>query len=75
MNKKEYYSVSRIEGDIAVLEFSDRTFNDVDMSLLPDNIREGNVLTINENGDFTIDKDEEIRRKKRLLELQNKIFE
>lgn len=75
MNKKEYYSVSRIEGDIAVLEFPDRTFNDVDMSLLPDNIREGNVLTINENGDFTIDKDEEIRRKKRLLELQNKIFE
>lgn len=74
MNKTEYYSVSRIEGDRAVLEFPDKTFNDISLSVLPLNISEGNILVKDENGVFQLDFEEEKRRKKHLLELQSKIF-
>lgn len=71
---KEYYSVSRIEDEVAVLEFPDRTFRNIALSLLPAGVDEGNILIKDENDIFILDKEEEIRRKKRLLELQNKIF-
>lgn len=69
-----YYSVSRIEEGIAVLEFPDGEFREVDISLLPDGVKEGNILIKNQNNDFIFDFEEEKRKKDRLLELQNKIF-
>lgn len=69
-----YYSVSRIEEGIAVLEFPDGNFLEVDISLLPDGVKEGNILIKNQNNDFIFDFEEEMRKKDRLLELQNKIF-
>ena len=69
-----YYSVSRIEEEIAVLEFPDGEFREVDISLLPDGVKEGNILIKNQNNDFIFDFEEEKRKKDRLLELQNKIF-
>ena len=69
-----YYSVSRIEEGIAVLEFPDGKFHEVDISLLPDGVKEGNILIKNQNNDFIFDFEEEKRKKDRLLELQNKIF-
>ena len=69
-----YYSVSRIEEGIAVLEFPDGKFREVDISLLPDGVKEGNILIKNQNNDFILDFEEEKRKKDRLLELQNKIF-
>ena len=71
---KEYYSVSRIENKIAVLEFPDGTFNNVDISLLPEDTKEGNILIKNDENKFIHDFDEEKSRKDRLLDLQNKIF-
>lgn len=71
---KGYYSVSRIEEGIAVLEFPDGEFREVDISLLPDGVKEGNILIKNQNNDFIFDFEEEKRKKDRLLELQNKIF-
>ena len=44
-----YYSVSRIEEGIAVLEFPDGKFREVDISLLPDGVKEGNILIKNQN--------------------------
>lgn len=73
MNKK-YYSVSRIEKNIAVLEFPDETFNEIDISLLPHDVKEGNILIKTDDNRFVHDFDEEKIRKERLLELQNKIF-
>lgn len=72
---KEFYSVSRIENDIAVLEFPDGSFNEVDISLLPDDVKEGNILNLDDNNIFIHDFNEENRRKQRLLDLQSKIFE
>ena len=69
-----YYSVSRIEEEIVVLEFPDGEFREVDISLLPDGVKEGNILIKNQNNEFIFDFEEERRKKDRLLELQNKIF-
>ena len=69
-----YYSVSRIEEGFAVLEFPDGEFREVDISLLPDGVKEGNILIKNQNNEFIFDFEEERRKKDRLLELQNKIF-
>lgn len=71
---KEFFSVSRIENKIAVLEFPDGTFNNVDISLLPEDTKEGNILIKNDENKFIRDFDEEKSRKDRLLDLQNKIF-
>lgn len=71
---KEFFSVSRIENKIAVLEFPDGTFNNVDISLLPEDTKEGNILIKNDENKFIHDFDEEKSRKDRLLDLQNKIF-
>lgn len=71
---KEFFSVSRIENKIAVLEFPDGTFNNVDISLLPVDTKEGNILIKNDENKFIHDFDEEKSRKDRLLDLQNKIF-
>ena len=71
---KECYSVSRIEKNIAVLEFPDETFNEIDISLLPQDVKEGNILIKTDDNRFIHDLNEEKIRKERLLELQNKIF-
>lgn len=71
---KEFYSVDRIEDGVAILEFPDKTFVKVDISLLPSDVKEGNVLVKTENSTFIHDFDEEKARKQRLLDLQNKIF-
>lgn len=74
MESNKYYSVSRIEGDFAVLECPDRHFEEMPLSKLPAGVSEGNILVKSENGEFLLDFDEELRRKNKLLELQNKIF-
>jgi hypothetical protein len=70
----EFFSVSRIEGDIVVLEFPDGSFNEVGISLLPNDVKPGNILKKNEENIFIHDFDEENLRKQKLIELQNKIF-
>lgn len=74
MSNTEYYSVSRIEDGVAVLECSDKVFREFSLDFLPPDTREGNILVKDENGQFILDREEELRRKKRLLELQTKIF-
>ena len=70
----ELFSVSRIEGDIVVLEFPDGSFNEIDISLLPNDVKPGNILKKTEENVFIYDFDEENLRKQKLIELQNKIF-
>lgn len=71
---KEFYSVSKIVNNIAVLEYPDGTFNDIDISFLPEDTKEGNILIKNDENKFIHDFDEEKLRKDRLLDLQNIIF-
>lgn len=71
---KDFYSVSRIEDKKAVLEFPNGSFNEVPFSLLPPDVKEGNVLILNEKGVFVHDFQLEEERKQYLLNLQDDIF-
>lgn len=73
MNKK-YYSVSRIEEGVAVIEFPDTTFKEVPLSLLPTDVKEGNILVLNGEGELIHDFKAEDERKRLLLSLQDDIF-
>ncbi len=70
----EYYSVSRIEDGIAVLEFPDGTFNEIPVSFLPEDIKEGNILILTDEGKYIHDFSAEEDIKNKLLSLQNDIF-
>lgn len=73
MNEK-FYSVSRIEDGVAVLEFPDGSFNEVPFSLLPQDVKEGNILVPDEEGNLIHDFNEEEERKKLILSLEDDIF-
>ena len=67
------YSVERIEENVALCE--DDLGNTVKLRLdeLPENIREGDIIVRTENG-YTIDSDETSVRRKKMAEMQKKLF-
>lgn len=69
-----FYSVSRIEDGIVIIEFPDGTFNEVPLSLLPDDVKEGNILIPDDNGHLIHSVSIEDERKSKLLSLQDDIF-
>ena len=67
------YIVDRIENNIAVLENKDTNkIINIDIKLLPTNLKEGNVLRY-ENNTYILDNDEEDKRRQLLLEKFNKL--
>lgn len=61
------YIVDRIEDNIAVLENKDtKETTDVSLTLLPKNLKEGNILKY-ENNTYTLDEKEEEERRKAIL--------
>mgnify|MGYP002515780980 CR=1 FL=1 len=69
----EYLSVDRIENMIAVCEREDMTLIRIPLAALPNNVKEGSVLRF-ENGAYSLDANEEARRKNYILEIQNKVL-
>ena len=69
----EYLSVDRIENDTAVCERDDMSVVELALSALPQGTKEGSVLKV-ENGIYSLDENEEKRRRKRIFELQNMLF-
>ena len=65
--------VDRIEEGIAVLEKEDMTHIHINLSDLPENTKEGSVLSF-DGTTYILDSDEEERRRKRILEMQNMIL-
>ena len=73
MDDNMKYSIDRIENSIAVLENIDtKEIIEVDVSLLPENIKETNIV-IYENKEYKLDKQIEESRKKDLLSRFNKL--
>lgn len=70
----KFYSVSRVEEEKAVVEFPDETFHEVPFSLLPDDVKEGNILVPDDEGNLIHDYKTENERKEKLLSLQDDIF-
>ncbi len=64
-----YYSVDRIEENIAVLEDDDGKRKSVELHLLPEDTKECDVLFQDENGVFVKDDEEKERRQKLILEM------
>ena len=73
MEVKMIYIVDRIENNIAVLENKETNeIINIDISILPTNLKEGNVLRY-ENNTYILDNDEEEKRRQLLLEKFNKL--
>ena len=67
------YSIDRIENDIAVLENIDTNeIIEIEISLLPENIKESNIV-IYENNKYKLDQETEYSRKKDLLSRFSKL--
>ena len=67
------YSIDRIEENIAVLEnIETKEIIEVAISLLPDNIKETNIV-IYENNEYELDENTEETRKKDLLSRFDKL--
>ena len=67
------YIVDRIEDNIAVLENKEtKEIVNILLDILPSKLKEGNVLKY-ENNKYTIDKKEEEKRKKTILNKFNKL--
>lgn len=66
--------VDRIEAGFAVCENIDRTYTNVSLYLLPEDVKEGDVITKDENGDYIIDADKTAERRQRIKKLLNSLW-
>lgn len=67
------FIVERLTDSFAVLEKEDMSHIEVKRFELPEELKEGNVLILDETG-YKVDKAEEILIRNRIKEKQNKIF-
>ncbi len=67
------YSVERIEENVALCEDDLGKTVKLRLEELPENIREGDIIVRTENG-YTIDSDETSLRRKKMAEMQKKLF-
>lgn len=67
--------VDRIEETVAVCQTEDERTVEIQLSVLPSDLKEGNVLVYDENGNFIVDKEKEEERRLELFELQNSLFD
>ena len=67
------YSVERIEENVALCEDDLGKTVKLRLDELPENIREGDIIVRTENG-YTIDSDETSVLRKKMAEMQKKLF-
>lgn len=68
-----HYTIDRIEEGIAVCEDDCGNRINIQLPFLPENVKEGDLLGI-ENGRFEILSDETQKRRKEIYEKQSRIF-
>ena len=75
MRKGSKLSTDRIEEGFAVCQdlYTENMIN-IPLKLLPKNIKEGDILSTKTDGSFFVDKEETNKRRKKIIDLQNKIF-
>lgn len=67
------FAIDRIENNIAILEnIKTKEKKEISIQLLPSDIKEGMII-IKNNNKYYIDKDEEIKRRKRIITMFNKL--
>ncbi|RPF43440.1 DUF3006 family protein [Hydrogenoanaerobacterium saccharovorans] len=70
-----HLSIDRFEGDYAVCENSGGEMSDILICLLPKGIKEGDIVALHDDGHYEFDIAETERRRKEIIDLQNKLFE
>jgi len=65
--------IDRFEGEFAVCEKEDRKIIDIEISKLPSNAKEGDVLNIS-NDTITIDVEETEKRRRKIEELTKDLW-
>lgn len=75
MRKGSKLSTDRIEENFAVCQdlYTENMIN-IPLKLLPKNIKEGDILSTKTDGSFFVDKEETNKRRKKIIDLQNRIF-
>ncbi len=68
------FTIDRIEGNKAILECENGDFVTLELSSLPKNIKEGDILNFDENSYF-LNADETEKRKEKIKNLMNSLFE
>ena len=67
------FAIDRIENNIAILEnLKTKEKKEISIQLLPSDIKKGMII-IKNNNKYYIDKDEEIKRRKRIITMFNKL--
>lgn len=66
--------IDRFEGEYAVCEKENLDMIDIEIERLPEGVKEGDILIIEDNN-IRIDKDETENRRKRIEELMNDLLE
>lgn len=66
-------SIDRIEDGVAFLEFFDRTVMRVPLSELPPSAKEGDILTMTNDGGLAPDEEETLRLRKSNFDLFNSL--
>ena len=70
---KDKLTVEQIENGIAKCEKEDGTFIEIEVSSLPDGVKSGDIL-LYQNGEYSVLKEQTDEQKKKMLELQSRIF-
>lgn len=70
----EIWSVDRIEGNTVILISSEKKILDVAVTLFSEAIAEGDVVIQKESGAFSVDHEKTTEKKRKLFDLQKKIF-
>lgn len=71
MNEK--YIIDRFEGETAVCETENEEMIDIDRVLLPENAREGMVISL-DNGEYIADRQETKSRQERIQNLLKRLM-
>lgn len=66
-------TVDRIESGFAVCECEDLSHINISLSDLPFTVKEGNVLFVDDDGNFILDLNEEEKMRQKVIALQNKL--
>lgn len=70
---KDKLTVEQIENSIAKCEKEDGTFIEIKVSTLPDGVKSGDIL-LYQNGEYSVLKEQTDEQKKKMLELQSRLF-
>ena len=70
-----FYALDRFEEELAVLEDDEGVSHTVARSLLPPDAAQGDVYTLDPDGNYLPDAEEKENRRRRILKLQERLLQ